>query len=42
MLVRDYLIAYTPKEKPLWIIAVMHGRRSPRLMAAVLRNREQA
>ena len=40
MLVRDYLIAYAPEEEPLWIVAVMHGRRSPRLMAAVLRGRE--
>jgi antitoxin ParD1/3/4 len=40
MLVRDYLVAYAPEEEPLWIVAVMHGRRSPRLMAAVLRGRE--
>jgi plasmid stabilization system protein ParE len=38
--VRDYLIAYAPDEKPLWVVAVMHGRRSPRLMAAILRGRE--
>jgi plasmid stabilization system protein ParE len=36
-IVRDYLIAYAPDEKPLWVIAVMHGRRSPRVMAAILR-----
>ena len=40
ILVRDYLIAYAPEEKPLWVLAVMHGRRSPRLMAAILRDRE--
>jgi toxin ParE1/3/4 len=40
ILVRDYLIAYTPDEKPLWVVAVMHGRRSPRVMAAILRGRE--
>ena len=40
ILVREYLIAYAPEEKPLWIVAVMHGRRSPRLMAAILRDRE--
>jgi antitoxin ParD1/3/4 len=40
ILVSDYLIAYAPQEKPLWIVAVMHGRRSPRLMAAILRDRE--
>ncbi|MGA9565250.1 MAG: type II toxin-antitoxin system RelE/ParE family toxin [Candidatus Korobacteraceae bacterium] len=39
ILVRDYLIAYAPEEKPLWIIAVLHGRRNPRLMAAILRGR---
>jgi plasmid stabilization system protein ParE len=38
--VRDYLIAYAPDEKPLWVVAVMHGRRSPRVMAAILRGRE--
>ena len=40
ILVREYLIAYAPDEKPLWVIAVIHGRRSPRLMAAILRGRE--
>src|SRR5271165_6932384 len=39
ILVREYLIAYAPDEKPLWIVAVMHGRRSPRVMAAILRGR---
>ena len=38
--VRDYLIAYAPEESPLWVVAVMHGRRSPRVMAAILRGRE--
>jgi plasmid stabilization system protein ParE len=40
ILVREYLIAYAPDEKPLWIAAVMHGRRSPRVMASILRGRE--
>jgi plasmid stabilization system protein ParE len=39
--VREYLIAYAPDERPLWVIAVMHGRRSPRAMAAILRGRER-
>jgi plasmid stabilization system protein ParE len=39
-LVREYLIAYAPDEKPLWVVAVIHGRRSPRVMAAILRGRE--
>ncbi|MGA2021270.1 MAG: type II toxin-antitoxin system RelE/ParE family toxin [Candidatus Sulfotelmatobacter sp.] len=39
-LVHEYLIAYAPDEEPLWVVAVMHGRRSPRVMAAILRGRE--
>jgi antitoxin ParD1/3/4/toxin ParE1/3/4 len=39
--VRDYLIAYAPDEKPVWVIAVMHGHQHPRVMAAILRGREQ-
>lgn len=38
--VHDYLIAYAPDEKPLWVVAVIYGRRSPRVMAAMLRGRE--
>ncbi|PYU01303.1 MAG: type II toxin-antitoxin system RelE/ParE family toxin [Acidobacteria bacterium] len=37
---RDYLIAYAPDEKPLVVIAVIHSRRNPRIMAAILRGRE--
>ena len=40
ILVRYYLIAYAPDEEPLWVIAVIHGRRSPRVIAAILRGRE--
>lgn len=40
VLVREYLIAYAPDEEPLWVVAVMHGRRSPRIMAEILRGRE--
>lgn len=40
IIVRDYLIAYAPDEKPLWVVAVMHGHRDPRVMAAILRGRE--
>jgi len=40
IVVREYLIAYAPDETPLWVVAVMHGRRSPRVMAAILRGRE--
>ena len=38
--VRDYVIAYAPDKKPLWVVAVFHGRRSPRVIAAILRGRE--
>jgi len=39
VLVREYVIAYAPDKKPLRILAVFHGRRSPRVMAAILRGR---
>lgn len=38
--VRDFLVAYAPEEKPLVVLAVLHGRRSPRVMAAILRERK--
>ena len=37
--VREYLIVYAPDERPLLVVAVLHGRRSPRVIAAVLRGR---
>jgi plasmid stabilization system protein ParE len=37
--VREYVIAYAPEEKPLAVIAVLHGRRNPRVLAAILRSR---
>ena len=37
--VREYLIAYAPDKKPLWVVAILHGRRSPKTMAAILRSR---
>lgn len=37
--VRSYLIAYAPDEKPLLIMAVLHGRRNPQVIAAILRGR---
>jgi plasmid stabilization system protein ParE len=40
IVVRGYLIACAPEEKPLWVVAVMHGRRNPRVMAAILRGHE--
>lgn len=38
-LVGEYLIAYAPDEKPLVVIAVLHGRRNPLVIAAILRGR---
>jgi toxin ParE1/3/4 len=38
--VRDFLIAYAPDEKPLLVLAILHGRRNPRVLAALLRERE--
>ena len=37
--VRDYVIAYAPEEKPPAVIAVLHGRRNPRVLAAILNRR---
>ena len=37
--IRDFLLAYAPDEKPLLVVAILHGRRNPRVMAAVLRDR---
>ncbi len=39
-LVREYVIVYAPESEPLWIVAVIHGPRSPRVMAAILRGRD--
>jgi antitoxin ParD1/3/4/toxin ParE1/3/4 len=41
-LVREYLIAYVPDEKPLLVLAILHGRRNPRTIAAVLRTRAES
>jgi len=38
--VRDFLIAYAPEEKPLLVVAVLHTRRNPRVLPAVLRQRK--
>ena len=37
--VREFVIVYAPEEKPLAVIAVLHRRRNPRVIAAILRNR---
>jgi toxin ParE1/3/4 len=38
--VRNYLIVYAPSETPLLVVAVLHGSRSPRVIAAFLRGRK--
>ncbi len=38
--VRDFLIAYAPDERPLIVVAVLHGRRNPRIIAGILRERK--
>ena len=38
--VRDYLIAYAPDRQPLWVVAVLHGGRRPRVLASLLRSRQ--
>ncbi|HTZ95612.1 MAG TPA: type II toxin-antitoxin system RelE/ParE family toxin [Terriglobales bacterium] len=37
--VREYILAYAPEENPIAVIAVLHGRRNPRTIAAMLRTR---
>ena len=37
--VRDFLIAYAFEEHPLVVLAIIHGRRNPRIIAAMLRRR---
>lgn len=36
----DYLIAYFIDEAKLFVIAVLHGRRNPRILAALLSDRQ--
>ena len=38
-IVHEYVIAYAPDEKPLTVIAILHARRNPRVIAAILRTR---
>jgi plasmid stabilization system protein ParE len=37
--VGKYPIAYAPEEKPLLVVAVIHGNRHPRIIAAILQGR---
>jgi toxin ParE1/3/4 len=38
--VYEYLIAFAPDEKPLLVLAVLHGRRNPKVIASILRSRK--
>jgi len=38
--VREYLIAYAEQEGFLWVIAVVHGKRNQRVLAAIFRWRQ--
>jgi toxin ParE1/3/4 len=38
--VRDHLIAYAPEEKPLLVIALLHGRRNPQAISTILEQRQ--
>jgi len=37
---RDFLIACAADETPLLVVAIVHGRRNPRFIAALLRERK--
>ena len=39
--VRNHLIAYAPDKNPVWILGVIDGRMNPRVIAAILREREE-
>lgn len=38
-MIGEYLVAYMPERETLWIVAVIDRRRSPRVIAAILRPR---
>lgn len=38
--VEEFLIAYAAEEDPIVVLAILHGRRNPRIIAALLRGRE--
>lgn len=38
-LVHEYLIAYAPEGRRMIILAIIHGRRNPRVMGAILSGR---
>lgn len=42
MTTRQYLVAYAPQGEPLRLLGVIHGQRSPRMIAAIVRKRQEA
>jgi toxin ParE1/3/4 len=40
LVVSNYLVVYAPEDRPLVVVGILHGRRNPRVMAAILRGRE--
>jgi plasmid stabilization system protein ParE len=38
--VYEYPIAFAPDENPLLVLAVLHGRRNPKVIASILRSRK--
>ncbi len=38
--VRDFVVVYAPDEKLLLVLAVLHGRHNPHVIAALRRDRE--
>lgn len=39
--IQEYFVVYAPDSRPLTIIAIVHGRRNPNFIAAMLREREE-
>ena len=37
--VRDYVIVYAADQDPLAVLAILHGRRNPRVLAAIINQR---
>jgi len=38
--VRDYVIGYAADENPLAVLAILHGRRNPRVLSAIIDQRK--
>jgi len=40
LIVRDYIVVYAPDEKPILVTAIVHGKRNPRMIADIVRERK--